>query len=65
MVKYPEIEVDLVGQDGNAFTIIGSISKALSRGGVSLEEVYKFQEEATDGDYYHVLKTCMKWVTCN
>ena len=28
-VKYPEITVELIGQDGNAFAILGAVHKAL------------------------------------
>jgi len=62
-VKYPEIEVQLVGQDGNAFMILGLVQKALRRAGVSQEEISEFHAEATSGDYYHLLQTAMKWVT--
>jgi len=60
--KYPEIEVQLTGSDGNAFAVIGKVCRELKRGGASAEEVSAFTEEATAGDYDHVLMTCMKWV---
>ena len=60
--KYPEIEVTLTGTDGNAFAVIGKVCSELRRGGVSKEEVNAFTEEATAGDYNHVLMTCMRWV---
>lgn len=60
-VKYPEIEVELVGQDGNAFAILGACRKAARKGGVPQEEIDKFMEEATSGDYDHLLATAMKW----
>lgn len=62
-VKYPEIEVELIGQDGNAFYILGAVSKALRRAGVSSEEIAQFNEEATSGDYDHLLQTAVKWVS--
>lgn len=62
-IKYPEIEVQLSGQDGNAFAILGRMSKALKRGGVSPDEVKQFMEEAMSGDYDNLLATCAKWVT--
>ena len=62
-VKYPEIEVDLVGQDGNAFVVLGTVSRAMRRAGVSSEEINSFYDEATSGDYDHLLSTCMEWVT--
>lgn len=61
-VKYPDITVQLTGNDGNAFHILGRVGKALKRGGVSKEQVEAFTEEATSGDYDHLLQTCMKWV---
>ena len=62
-VKYPDVEVQPTGQDGNAFFIIGRVKRELQRAGVPMDEVQKFQEEAMSGDYDHVLRTCMDWVT--
>ena len=61
--KYPEIVVQLSGQDGNAFMILGLVGKALRQAGVSQEERSQFQKEAISGDYDHLLQTCMNWVT--
>lgn len=61
--KYPDIEVQLVGQDGNAFNIIGLVRVALRRNNVPTSEIDEFTKEATSGDYDNVLATCMKWVT--
>ena len=60
--KYPDITVRLVGEDGNAFAILGRVRKALSRAGVSSEEINLFMQEATAGDYDNLLQTCMEWV---
>ncbi len=62
MCKYPSIEVKLVGEDGNAFAILGRVSKAMRRGGVEKSEIDEFMKEATSGDYDHLLQTCMEWV---
>ena len=62
MVKYPDVEVELVGQDGNAFAILGAVSKGMRRGGVPKTEIDLFMAEAMNGDYNHLLQTCMKWV---
>ena len=62
MSKYPDIEVELIGQDGNAFFILGRVQKALRRAGVPEEEVKQYYEEATNGDYNHLLRTTMEWV---
>jgi len=60
--KYPHIEADLSGGNGNAFAVMGAVSKALQRGGVDKKERDAFYAEATEGDYDHVLQTCMAWV---
>ena len=60
--KYPEIEVQLTGQDGNAMYIIGKVHRALFKAGVSKAERDRFIEEAHSGDYDNVLRTAMKWV---
>lgn len=60
---YPNIEVELSEQDGNAFAILSRTARALTRGGVSKEQVNQYRHEATSGDYDHLLATTMKWVT--
>jgi len=45
-VKFPNVQVRLVGEDGNAFAILGRVQKALKRGGASAEEVSEFFKEA-------------------
>jgi hypothetical protein len=40
--KYPDVTVRLSGEDGNAFLIIGRVSRALRRAGVPADEVYQF-----------------------
>lgn len=61
-VKYPNIEVELTGSDGNAFAILGAVQKAMRRHGVDAAEVKAFNDEATSGDYDHLLQTAMRWV---
>lgn len=61
--KYPDIEVTLVGEDGNAFFILGRVRSALKRNGVPVQEVDEFYKQATSGDYDNLLRTCMDWVT--
>ncbi len=54
-------KVKLVGEDGNAFAILGRVTKALRKAGMK-KEVALFMEEATAGDYDHLLRTAMKYV---
>ena len=36
-IKYPHIEVQLVGTDGNAFAIIAKVRQAMHRAGISID----------------------------
>jgi len=60
--RYPEVYVQLSGTDGNAFAIIGTVQRELKRAGVRPAELAEFVQEATSGDYDHVLQTAMRWV---
>lgn len=62
-VKFPKVKVQLVGEDGNAFAIMGRVAKALRRGGVDKVEIDKFYEEAMSGDYNHLLFVVMQYVS--
>ncbi len=57
-----DIDVELTEVNGNAFSIIGTVTKALRRGGATPEQIKEFSTEAMSGDYDHLLQTCMKWV---
>lgn len=61
--KYPEVKVQLTGQDGNAFAILGNVQREMRRAGVSKEERDAYMTEAMDGDYDHLLRVTMSWVT--
>jgi hypothetical protein len=63
--KYPDVEVQLTGTDGNAMAVMGTVGKALGRAGISKQERDAFFKEASSGDYDNVLQTCFKWVTVN
>jgi hypothetical protein len=58
------VEVQLSGEDGNVFAIIGRVSKTLQRGGHA-DLIDEFQREASSGDYDHALQTCMDYVKVN
>tara|TARA_B110000285_G_scaffold174575_1_gene195774 strand:+ start:148 stop:381 length:234 start_codon:yes stop_codon:yes gene_type:complete len=65
MSKYPDVQVDLVGEDGNAMAIMARVSSALRRAGVSREERDAYYEQSTSGDYDNVLRVAMEWVEVN
>jgi hypothetical protein len=61
--RYPEVCVRLVGEDGNAFAIMGRVTREMRRKCVPREERDKFMAEAMSGDYDNLLQTCVRWVT--
>lgn len=61
-VRFPNVSVQLVGQDGNAFAILGRVIKALRKAEVSQEEIDVFLEEAQSGDYNNLLRVVCEWV---
>jgi hypothetical protein len=61
MPKY-DIEVQLTGQDGNAFAIIGAVQKALRNGGVPADEIAAVRDDMMSGDYDHLLRVAMETV---
>ena len=63
-IRFPHVTVKLVGEDGNAFAVMGRVCKALRRAGASDDTIQQFQKEATAGDYDDLLRTCMRWVEC-
>jgi hypothetical protein len=63
MTKYPEIEVQLTGQDGNAYAIMGAVQKALRKAEVPKEQIDEYLKESMSGDYNHLLRTAMSWVS--
>lgn len=63
--RYPNISVPLIGTDGNAFAVIGTVRRALHNSGINATEVTAFTNEAMAGDYDHLLQTCMAWIDVN
>jgi predicted transglutaminase-like cysteine proteinase len=53
--KYPHVHVQLSGEDGNAFFIIGRVRRAMRDAGLSADDLATYSNEAMDGDYEHVL----------
>lgn len=62
--NYPEVVVKLVGEDGNAYSIMGRVAKALKRAKISQSEVDRFYAECrASGSYDGLLVKVMEWVT--
>ena len=54
--------VKLVGEDGNAFSIMAHVKQALRRAGADKEYIDKYLNAATSGDYDHLLVVSMEYV---
>jgi hypothetical protein len=62
MIRFPEVHVRLSGEDGNAFSILSRVQREMRRAGIPEEVIEQFIDEATSGDYDHLVATCMRWV---
>jgi hypothetical protein len=57
----PRPRVKLVGRDGSAFAIMGTVSAALRRAGATEQTIRQYRQESMSGDYSHLLATAMKY----
>lgn len=51
---------DLVGVNGNAYSIMGYVATAMRNEGKSEEEINSYYKEATSKDYQHLLYVSIK-----
>ena len=56
------VTVKLIGEDGNAFAILGNVHRAMRDAGVSQEVIDQYRDDATSGDYDHLLAVTMEYV---
>jgi len=54
--------VKLIGEDGNAFAVMGSVKNALRQAGADQEYIDKYLKETTSGDYDHLLVVSLEYV---
>ena len=59
------VEVKLVGEDGNALAILSRVSTAMKDEGVDKKIINRYQKEAMSGDYNHLLQVTMEYVEVN
>lgn len=54
--KFPEVSVELVGQDGNVGNLMGIVTRAMKEAGVDREDIAAFRTDVFDcGSYDEVL----------
>lgn len=59
---YADVRVQMIGEDGNAFAVMGRVVAALRKAGASREATDEYTAEAMAGDYDHLLQVTMRWV---
>lgn len=58
-------EYSLVGQDGNAFSLIGYTARCMKECGLR-DEINEMRERAMSGDYYNLIAVCDEYIQkCN
>ena len=60
-VGKPKPIVKLVGEDGNAFAIMGRVSNGLRKTGHTKEEISQYTADSMSGDWNHLLSVAMEW----
>ena len=55
------MKYDLVGIDGNAYSIMGYTARALKNEGLR-DKVDEMYSKAMSGDYYHLIAVCMEYI---
>ena len=56
----------LVGVDGNAFAVMGYVTRAMKREGYSSKEIDEYRSQAMSSDYHHLLAVSCDYVEqCN
>ena len=53
----PKVNCPLVGEDGNAFAILGRFQRAAGTAGWPRVEIDNVMQDAMSGDYDHLLST--------
>ena len=56
------VKVKLVGNDGNAFAILGNVRAAMKKAKIDRAIIEEYTKEATSGDYDHLLATTCEYV---
>jgi hypothetical protein len=64
MAKY-DVTVQLSGNDGNAFAIMGAVKSALRKAGATQDELSEYVSDSMSGDYNNLLRVAMEWVEVN
>ena len=53
--------VKLIGEDGNAYAIMGRVRRALRKAGADKEYIDEYTNKSISGDYDHLLRVAMEY----
>ena len=59
--KPPKVKLELVGHDGNAYSILGRARAAARSGGWTAIQLKEYMDKATSGDYNNLLSVTMDY----
>lgn len=63
-VKFPDVKVQLTGQDGNAYAIMGAVQRAMRRAEIPQEEIESYLNRSMNSESYdELLQVAMDTVT--
>jgi len=57
-----KVTVQLVGEDGNAFAILGRVTAAMRKARWTQEEIDEYKKQAMSGDYDNLLAVTTEYV---
>jgi hypothetical protein len=60
--QFAEIDVQLSGTDGNAFSIMGTVIRALRSNGATETQITEYREASEAGDYDNLLQVALRTV---
>jgi hypothetical protein len=63
VIKFPHVHVQLSGEDGNVFSIIGQVTQALRKAGCAPSDIDEFLKQVQSSESYDdALLAVMQWV---
>jgi hypothetical protein len=61
-VRYPNVHVKLVGENGNALSILASVSSAMRKAGLSREQIKEYMDTAMASEHDRLLAETRRFV---
>ena len=58
----PKVQMQLIGADGNAFSILGRFKREAKKQGWDADSISRVIDEATSGDYNNLLSVIVQYV---